>query len=68
MSCPMDFTHVDRKQLQGVVSERNEYRRLLSKCLQALNEIPNTKLCTPSVKSTYRLASQIESAFKRFDS
>ena len=62
----MDLTKCDRKQIQGLVSERNEYRRLLGKCLYGLNHMPNPKIVVLNA-TTYDLALAIESAFKRFD-
>ncbi len=59
------ITTANKKQLQGLVRERNEYRRLLNKCLSALNVIPNTPLSDGV--STYMLASEISVTFKQFD-
>ena len=59
------ITTADKKQFQGLVKERNEYRQLLDQCLYALNVIPNTPLSDGV--STYALASTISAAFKTFD-
>ena len=35
---------IDVLQLQGIVKERNEYRRLLDECLNAFDTIPNSPI------------------------
>lgn len=59
------ITTADKQQLQGLVKERNEYRRLLDQCLYALNVIPNTPVSDGV--STYALASKISATFRKFD-
>ena len=59
------ITTADKGQIQGLVKERNEYRRLLDQCLYALNVIPNTPLSDGV--TTYALASTISAAFRTFD-
>jgi|JFJP01.1.fsa_nt_gi hypothetical protein len=54
---------INVSQLQGIVKERNEYRRLLDECLYILNSIPNKKVGT---LKTYDLASKIDDVFRRF--
>jgi len=61
----MDFTQCDRKQIQGLVRERNQYRQLLKQCLHALNTIPNRKIAGLAADTTYELASAIGSALKQ---
>jgi len=36
-----------------------EYKKLLKECLEAFNEIPNTKINVRGYKNTYELASKI---------
>lgn len=60
------YVQCDRRQVHGLVRERNEYRRLLEKCLYALNMIPNTPI--PGLeKDSYQLASEIEKFLDRLD-
>ncbi len=59
------ITTADKRQIQGLVKGRNEYRQLLDQCLHALNVIPNTPLSDGV--STYALASTISAAFRKFD-
>ena len=61
----MDFTQCDRKQIQGLVRERNQYRQLLKQCLHALNIIPNKRIVGLETGTTYELASAIGSALKQ---
>jgi len=60
-------TTCDSKQIQGLVRERNEYRRLLKKSLYAFNVLRNHRISKSLNDTTYALASEIDSAFKRFD-
>ncbi|HID70680.1 MAG TPA: hypothetical protein EYP35_09570 [Desulfobacterales bacterium] len=60
-------TTCDSKQIQGLVRERNEYRRLLKKSLYAFNVLRNHRISESLNDTTYALASEIDSAFKRFD-
>lgn len=57
-------TVINVSQLQGIVKERNEYRRLLDECLLALNLLPNRRI--QGDLNTYKLASRIEDSFRRF--
>jgi hypothetical protein len=59
----MKEAKINTEQLQGLVKERNEYRQLLEKCLDVLNQLPNTKV---GDLRTYDLASKIENSFRRF--
>jgi len=59
----MKEAKINTEQLQGLVKERNEYRQLLKKCLDVLNQLPNTKV---GDLRTYDLASKIENSFRRF--
>ncbi len=61
----MDFTQCDKKQIQGLVHERNQYRQLLKECLYALNTIPNRKIAGLDTGTTYELASVFGSALKQ---
>lgn len=61
----MDFTQCDKKQIQGLVHERNQYRQLLKECLYALNTIPNRRIAGLDTGTTYELASAIGSALKQ---
>ena len=60
----MDGINVDRNQFQGVIRERNAYRKLLKKCFVSFNEMPNNKVY---YGDTYDLATEIEQTFKYFD-
>lgn len=60
-------TTCDSKQIQGLVRERNEYRRLLKRSLYAFNVLRNHRISESLNDTTYALASDIGSAFKRFD-
>lgn len=60
-------TTCDSKQIQGLVRERNEYRRLLKRSLYAFNVLRNHPISESLNDTTYALASDIGSAFKRFD-
>ena len=61
----MDFTQCDRKQVQGLVRERNQYRQLLKQCLNVLNTIPNRRIAGLAADTTYELASAIDSVLKQ---
>jgi len=61
----MDFTQCDRKQVQGLVRERNQYRQLLKQCLHVLNTIPNRRIAGLAADTTYKLASAIDSVLKQ---
>ena len=61
----MDFTLCDRKQVQGLVRERNQYRQLLKQCLHVLNTIPNRRIAGLAADTTYELASAIDSVLKQ---
>ncbi len=61
----MDFTQCDRKQVQGLVRERNQYRQLLKQCLHVLNTIPNRRIAGLAADTTYELASAIDSVLKQ---
>ena len=61
----MDFTQCDKKQIQGLVHERNQYRQLLKQCLHTLNTIPNRRIAGLEAGTTYELASAIGSALKQ---
>ena len=61
----MDFTPCDRKQVQGLVRERNQYRQLLKQCLHVLNTIPNRRIAGLAADTTYELASAIDSVLKQ---
>jgi len=60
-------TICDSKQIQGLVKERNEYRRLLKRSLYAFNVMRNRPISESLNDTTYALASDITKAFKRFD-
>lgn len=60
-------TTCDSKQIQGLVRERNEYRRLLKRSLYAFNVLRNHRISESLNDTTYALASDIGSAFKRFN-
>jgi len=60
----MDWTQADKKQIQGLVKERNQYKQLLDKCLFAFNYMPSHRIGDGNGGSTYKLASKIEEAFK----
>ena len=62
----MDFTGCDKKQIQGLVKERNRYRQLLKQSLYVLNAIPNRRIAGSNAGTTYELASTIESTLKQF--
>ncbi len=61
------FTTANKRQIQGLIKERNKYRQLLDQCLYALNVVPNTPLSDGVNNSTYSLASEINTTFKKFD-
>ena len=61
----MDFTQCSKQQIQGLVRERNQYRQLLKKCLYALNAIPNRRIAGLASRTTYELASAIDSVLKQ---
>jgi len=61
----MDFTQCDRKQVLGLVRERNQYRQLLKQCLHVLNTIPNRRIAGLTARTTYELASAIDSVLKQ---
>lgn len=63
----MDFYPCSRKQIQGLVKERNLYYLLLKESLHVLNELPNRKIRGLQAGSTYQLAAEIEKTMKRFD-
>lgn len=60
-------TICDSKQVQGLVRERNAYRRLLKKSLYAFNVLKNQRISESLNDTTYALALKIEAAFRRFD-
>jgi len=60
-------TICDSKQVRGLVSERNAYRRLLKQSQYALNVLKNQRISESLNDTTYALASKIEAAFRRFD-
>jgi hypothetical protein len=62
----MDFTQCSKKQIQGLVHERNQYRQLLKKCLYAMNTLPNRRIAGLEAGTTYELAAAIGSALKQF--
>ena len=62
----MNFTQCDKKQIQGLVRERNQYRQLLKECLYALNTIPNRRIAGLDTGTTYELAAAIGSVLKQF--
>jgi len=57
------MTQVDKKQIQGLVKERNEYKQLLDECLYAFNCLPNKRINDGDGGSTYKIAAKIEQAF-----
>lgn len=61
----MDLTEYDKKQIQGLVRERNQYRQLLKQSLYVLNAIPNRRIDGLDAKTTYELASAIDSTLKQ---
>ena len=58
---------VNTKQLQGMVKERNTYKKLLDNCVKAFNTLPNQKLDNNEVKDTYGLVSTIEKELNKFN-
>ena len=50
-------TVCDKKQIQGLVRERNQYRQTLEQCLHVLNTIPDTKI--PGLKVSVNLQTGI---------
>ncbi len=60
-------TTCSSKQIQGLVKERNEYRRLLQQSLYAFNVLRNQRISESLNDTTYALAAKIEQAFRRFD-
>ncbi|MBA3006689.1 MAG: hypothetical protein KJ900_05235 [Proteobacteria bacterium] len=61
----MEETAINVSQLQGIVKERNEYKRLLDECLRAFNLFPRTRI--QGNLDTYKLASRIEEVLRRFN-
>ena len=61
----MEETAINVSQLQGIVKERNEYKRLLDECLRAFNLLPNRRI--QGDLNTYKLASKIEEVLRRFN-
>lgn len=61
----MGFTECDKKQIQGLVRERNLYRQLLKQSLYVLNATPNRRIDGLDVITTYELASAIDSTLKQ---
>ena len=60
------YVQCDKKQIQELVRRERKYRRLLEKCLYALNMIPNSPI--PGLeKDSYQLASEIEEFLARLD-
>ncbi len=59
-----DEVLVNRKQLLGEVHDNNVYRELLSKCLDAFNEMPNNEIYWGT---TYGLAKNIETVLRNDD-
>ena len=64
----MNMTQIDKKQIRGIIKERNLYRRLLDECLFALNTLHRQKFADGNGGDTYKLASRIEKAFRDMDS
>jgi hypothetical protein len=60
----MDMTQIDKKQIHGIVKERNLYRCLLDECLFALNALPMHNIADGNGGNTYKLAAKIEQAFR----
>ncbi|MCW7076415.1 MAG: hypothetical protein OCU18_03875 [Candidatus Syntrophoarchaeum sp.] len=60
----MDMIQADKKQIQGLIRERNEYRQLLDECLYAFNQLPNKRIADGSGGTTYKIAAKIEQVFK----
>jgi len=58
---------VNTKQLQGMVKERNIYKKLLDNCVKVFNTLPNQKLDNNDVKDTYGLVSTIEKELNKFN-
>ena len=56
-----------QKQIQWLVKERNEYRRLLKQSLYAFNVLKNQRISESLNDTTYTLASKIEAAFRGFE-
>ncbi len=49
-------TTCDSKQIQGLLKERNEYRRLLRQSLSAFNDLRNQRISESLNDTTYALA------------
>ena len=64
-----DSILINKKQLAGEISERNEYRNLLEICISVFNFLPNRKthLACDDNSTTYKLISKIEDVFEKFD-
>jgi len=63
----MDMTQIDKKQIHGLVKERNQYKQLLDECLYAFNYLPNKRIDDGSGGTTYKIAAKIVQAFVNFD-
>lgn len=64
-----ELVTASQKQISGLIHERNHFRNLLEICLHVFNTFPNmmTKLESQDHQSTYKIANQIEQAFKKYD-
>lgn len=58
-------TAVCAMQIQGIVKERNEYKRLLDECLSVFNAVPSQPFIDHH--QTYKLKAKIDKAFRRFN-
>ncbi len=63
----MEWIKCDQEHIQGLVSERNTYKRLLEQCLVAFNDMPNKPVqqSDPRGENTHSLAWRIEQAFRK---
>ena len=50
-----------------MLEEKDQYKKLLDKCLTVFNFISNQIINNKGVKNTYKLASEIEKCFKKFE-
>lgn len=57
-------TICDSKQIQGLVKERNEYKRLLKRSQYAFNVLRNQRISQSLNDTTYALASEIDKALE----
>lgn len=60
---------VNKIQLAGEISEKNEYRNLLGICISVFNFLPNRKthLSCEDNSTTYKLIKKIENTFEKYD-